>query len=382
MRGPPLAPILCVLLSGLALGCPKAPEEVTAPEARPLAREVVVWSRDLGVAIRGGPLLVDGVLYLGDDAGTVSAIEARSGREIFTAPLRPDAFLPILARPAAGGGSLFVADSGGRVAALDPATGAPRWTVDMKGAPRAPLVTDGRTLWVASAELGILALDAATGEERWRRVAQQRWTSLTLLGTDQLCARGFTDPEENGLILCLDRERGWERWRQHYGRVDGTALIPLDEGRLLASRQSGSVEIYGDGGRIGPERRTAEGPHSEPLLTEDALWLGVADGTLRRFGLTDLSPGPVIQTTGITRAAPARVCQEIIAIDVFGGLSGYDADQGRPLWRRAETLSEEHGETGAVSVLEADGLVIAVVGSRILGISPPSCPSGALVPSP
>lgn len=243
---PPGRPLLPLLLA-LATGCPRpTPLPAPAPPPAPLGTEVVVWRRDLGAALNGEPLLVDGVLWLGDDAGTVHALEAASGRVLFTAPLRPDAFLPILARPTLGGGQLFVADAGGLVAALDPYTGARRWAVDLHGELRAPPVWEGDTLWVASAEFGILALDAATGEERWRRVSQQRWHALDLVEPDQLCALGFTTPADDELRLCLDRRDGRERSREPTAR---RGLPPAAAVSVCGDR----VTVEADGAVLGSE---------------------------------------------------------------------------------------------------------------------------------
>ncbi len=363
MRRPGLA-----LSALLAAGCPRSPEaprEVAAPRE---GEGVVVWRRELGAEARGLPLVAEGAVYVGDEAGTIHAFEARSGRELWTAPLRSDAFLPIVARPALCGGLLLVADAGGRVAAMDPASGAERWRVEVEGEPRAPLLCDGSTLWVGSATFGILALDVGTGEERWRRVDQQRWTSLTLLGADQLCARGFSSPAGDGVVVCLDRGRGWERWRQYFGRVEGSALWSLPEGELLGAR-AGRVERYGEGGLVRASALAGEG--GGVLLDGQTLWASGGDGVLRGFTLPALTPLWSAVSEGAAQGPPARVCQDVVTAELGGYFVGHDARTGARSWSLVEPVTGT--EAPAQSVQAAGDLALGVLGTRLLAISPPGC---------
>jgi len=98
------------------------------------------WSRDTTNWVWSGPALDNGVIYFADVAGTVYALEAETGREVW-APVKPGG--QMRARPALAGDLLYVGDRDGNLFALDRATGAVRHTQSLKGQIlAAPLVAD------------------------------------------------------------------------------------------------------------------------------------------------------------------------------------------------------------------------------------------------
>jgi len=152
----------------------------------------VLWAYQMQPSNYGGagyvettPLVADGVMYLTEPPSTVTALDARTGKRIWTwSPNMPDDVLhigfPLTNRGVALlGDTVYVGTLDAHLVALDAATGAVRWDAivgDNKigfGLTLAPLALDGKIIvGVSGAEAGIRgyvdAYDAATGDRLWR----------------------------------------------------------------------------------------------------------------------------------------------------------------------------------------------------------------------
>jgi outer membrane protein assembly factor BamB len=108
------------------------------------------------------PVLAGDVLYAADYGGTVYAIRATTGEEIWRHPTGG----AVKFAPALGEGLLFVVVSEKELSAIDTRSGRPRWRLTHESGLRAPLFTAGKVL-VGSAEGVLFALDGATGSLLW-----------------------------------------------------------------------------------------------------------------------------------------------------------------------------------------------------------------------
>ncbi|MDH4110541.1 MAG: PQQ-binding-like beta-propeller repeat protein, partial [Gammaproteobacteria bacterium] len=152
----------------------------------------VIWAYQMQPSTLSGtglvettPLVVDGVMYLTEPASTVTALDARSGKKLWTwSPDMSDEVLNI-GFPRVNRGvamlddSVYVATVDAHLVALDAATGAKRWDVVVAdnavgyAMTLAPLALDGKIIvGVSGAEAGVRgfvdAYDSATGERLWR----------------------------------------------------------------------------------------------------------------------------------------------------------------------------------------------------------------------
>ncbi len=144
--------------------------------------------------ITGAPVVVGEVIYIGNQSGRVAALEAGSGKRIWTA--REGAYSALL--PV--GGSLFLISDEAKLVRLDAGTGAPIWSVDLpyftadkvkkrKGvfAHYGPVLAGGRLI-VASDDGLIRQFDPASG---------------ALIATVALPGPAATDPVVAGGVLYL-----------------------------------------------------------------------------------------------------------------------------------------------------------------------------------
>jgi alcohol dehydrogenase (cytochrome c) len=131
------------------------------------------------------PIVVDGIMYITEPPSTVTALDARTGRPLWTwTPSIPSDVIVIGSPPVNRGvaildDTVFAGSIAGHLTALDAKSGAVRWDIvvddNKKGyyLTLAPLALDGKiVVGVSGAEAGIrgfiAAYDPKTGKQLWR----------------------------------------------------------------------------------------------------------------------------------------------------------------------------------------------------------------------
>lgn len=138
------------------------------PSGRPvpeLSRTGHDWTFQLGgKGYYASPVLAGGVVYAGAMDGRVHALNAVTGREIWSAATGgPVKFTPALCR-----GLLVVSSADRNVYAFDARTGAEIWRVPTDSTIATAPAAVGPRVIVGDLQGRVLALDAGTGEEAWR----------------------------------------------------------------------------------------------------------------------------------------------------------------------------------------------------------------------
>ncbi|HEY4227576.1 MAG TPA: PQQ-binding-like beta-propeller repeat protein [Candidatus Limnocylindrales bacterium] len=124
----------------------------------------IAWDQPVGGPIIGNMLaVVDGVVYVADGSGGVSAFNATDGAQLWAVNLGS----PANTSPAVAAGLVVVGDDAGDVVALDAGTGGVRWKAHTNGAVRSsPAIVDG-VIYVGSQDGSLYAFDLADGRRRW-----------------------------------------------------------------------------------------------------------------------------------------------------------------------------------------------------------------------
>jgi outer membrane protein assembly factor BamB len=247
---------------------PRPPSNAPAPKP--------VWTYEAGSALWAGPAFAGNVVYAGDQAGLVHALDARTGKEkwsfrvggaIRTRPTvadgavyvqADDGFLyklgaldgkevwrvavvsqPIERLPfddpksrfdrfgsdvTVDGGRLYLGTHGGRVLALDPTKGAIVWEFAAGDAIlAAPAVHAGR-VYFGSYDKHVYALDAATGKLVWKTD-----TKGAVVSTPALTADGDLLVVGNRAydLLGLDTSTGAIAWKRYiwFSWVESTVTL-------------------------------------------------------------------------------------------------------------------------------------------------------------
>lgn len=278
----------------------------------------VLWSRDLGAALRrsdvvsGGALAHgDGVLYVASALRTLSALDAATGAVIWTQGF--DA--PVTAAPTVAGDTVYVVAADSSAWAIDTETGRVRW--QLPGTPTnaalvggaGPAVTDRLVIFpFASGE--VAAALRRAGVRVWgTTVAGQRrgraWAGISdITGDPVVVGNTVYVGNQSGRVVALDLRNGERQWtatEAAYSPVwpeGGSVFLVSDEGRLVRLDGADGTLLWaqqlpqfveGRGVRLNPfrrgpvDRRRAVYAHYGPVLAGGRLVVASGDGVLRFF---------------------------------------------------------------------------------------------------
>jgi outer membrane protein assembly factor BamB len=184
-----------------------------------------------------------GVLYVGNDAGTLHALSA-DGKQRWQFATRG----PIKARPAMIGDSIYVVSDDGKLYRLDKRTGKERWQAAVDaGSPErisidkddsrwdqygSSVVSDGESLFVASRDKFLYALDLASGKQRWKIAAKDMMTATPAIYRDKVLFAAF-----DGLVQAVDRKDGTLRWT-YDAKLPVAGDLTVDGDRVLVGSRT------------------------------------------------------------------------------------------------------------------------------------------------
>lgn len=191
---------------------------------------------------------VDGRIYLANVAGEVFAVDAASGRRLWSA--RPAAHLS--GGVGVGGGLALVGDRRGNVLALDADDGSLRWSVNLGAQILSAPTADERGAVARSDDGRVWGLALDDGAVRWRHSRSPPLLTLNQVGAPVLAAQGrlalagFAD----GWLVAVDRDKGEPLWRLRVATPKGKSaierLVDVDARALLHSGRVFAVGYQGD----------------------------------------------------------------------------------------------------------------------------------------
>jgi len=220
-------------------------------------RLVKRWDRDVGVGsdqqfVNLRPALDDGRLYVADRKGRVMALDAQSGKEIWSVKIGQ----AVSAGPGAGEGLVILGTSDASVIALDAGDGALRWQVRVRSEVLAVPRIDFDKVIVQASDGSIAALDLDDGSQLW--LNDHNVPVLTLRGTGTpavqrgVVVAGFA----TGKLAAFSAEKGFQAWEES---------IAIPQGRTELER---IVDIDGD-----------------PVIDNDAVFVTTYQGRVARLDL-------------------------------------------------------------------------------------------------
>ncbi|MBI5885549.1 MAG: PQQ-binding-like beta-propeller repeat protein [Deltaproteobacteria bacterium] len=174
------------------------------------------------------PVISDGVLYTGSDAGDVYAIELATGSVRWSF----DADYPVEGTVSTGDGRVCFGSANGVFRCLDAATGIEAWRFQTKsGIVSSPLIRDGR-VWFTSSDDRLYALSLNNGEKLW---VYNRGTYQTVAprvpGSSAFYDGKLYQLFSDGYVVALSAETGKELWAVKTAPDFDTALatrrVPL-----------------------------------------------------------------------------------------------------------------------------------------------------------
>jgi outer membrane protein assembly factor BamB len=212
----------------------------------------VLWSHDVGDADKYifSPAIVGDAIYATERDGTVTRIDARNGRKVWSAPSEKE----LSGGVGAGPRTVAVATEDGEVVALDAEKGTVRWRARVSSEVlAAPAVAEGLVL-VRSIDSRVFAFGEDDGKRRW--VYQRAPTSLMVRSPAGLTIDGDTAYAgfPGGKLAALALSNGGVRWEATVAvpkgatdleRVTDVVGDPAVQGReVCAAAYQGRVACY------------------------------------------------------------------------------------------------------------------------------------------
>jgi outer membrane protein assembly factor BamB len=198
------------------------------------------WDARTGGPVRSVPDVVGGIVYVGSEDHSVYAFDAMTGRKRWSHATVGS----VDSSPNVVGGIVYVGSDDGRLYALDAQDGSELWSYQTGGMVRsAPAVQDGK-VYVSSFDGNVYALDAATGEHlmTYRTTGPIEGSPvLTTFAGINLMLVGSDDH----VVYAIDADTGKLEWSYlSAGDVYATPAISLSEGITLIGTHNWNMESH------------------------------------------------------------------------------------------------------------------------------------------
>lgn len=298
--------IALVALVALA-GCNNAKKENIQPptplakDFKPTLQVTRLWRASVGdgagdSGVRLRPTVADGVLYAASTDGKIVALDANSGKTLWSKSSRTHGWFGwgdkkrkdalYAGGPAVGGDLLAVGTLDGHVYGINAKDGSPRWEATLKSEVlSSPVVSNGLVL-VRTGDGRVYGLDAATGDRRWV-YDQGTVPLLSLRGNGPLLAANGVVffGSDGGQLVALRQDNGDKLWEQQLANGEGrTEIERLDDadGAVLLDGSTLYDAAY-HGNLV-----AVDGPSGRPLWTHPfSTYTSMAGSGNALFGVND-----------------------------------------------------------------------------------------------
>jgi outer membrane protein assembly factor BamB len=167
--------------------------------------------------LSSSPCVAAGRLFVGGRSGRLSALDAGSGKELWSEAIGPTA----VSSPAVTNGTVYVGGEDGRVRAFRTASGQLLWAFEADAPVHSSPALHKGVLYIGGNDAHVYALDAATGERRWAFPTDRKVVSTP-------CVSGGTVyvGSHDGLLYALDATTGRRLWRfDTHGPVTSSPVV-------------------------------------------------------------------------------------------------------------------------------------------------------------
>jgi outer membrane protein assembly factor BamB len=304
-------------LVGLA-GCHSFKKENVQPptplakDFKPTVKVTRLWRTSVGdgageSGVRLRPSVVDGVLYADSTDGKLAAIDANSGKTLWSKSSRTHGWFGwgdkkrkdamYAGGPVVVGDLLAVGTLDGHVYGVNAKDGAPRWEAELDSEVLASPVIAGDLVVVRTEDGRVYGLDAATGKRRWV-YDQGNVPLLSLRGNGGLLvANGVVFfGSDDGKLVALRLDNGSKLWEQRLasgeGRTEIDRLDDADGSVLLNGTTLYAAAYHGNLAAV-------DGPSGRPLWTHPfSTFVSLALGGNAIYGVDDNSQVWAFDKTG------------------------------------------------------------------------------------
>ncbi|MEP7186705.1 MAG: outer membrane protein assembly factor BamB [Rhodanobacter sp.] len=254
------------------------PPTPLAKDFNPTVQVTRLWRSSIGdgagdSGVRLRPAVVDGVLYADSTDGKLAALDAATGKTIWSKSSRTHGWFGwgdakrkdavYAGGPAVQGDLLAVGTLDGHVYGVSAKDGSPRWEAELKSEVLATPVIVGDIVVVRTSDGRIYGLDRSSGDRRWV-YDQGNVPLLSLRGNGpMLTANGVLFfGSDDGKLVALRLDNGSKLWEQKLsggeGRTEIDRLNDVDGGILLDGTTLYGAAYHG-------KLMAVDGPSGRPL---------------------------------------------------------------------------------------------------------------------
>jgi outer membrane protein assembly factor BamB len=279
------------------------PPTPLAKDFKPTLQITRLWRTSLGegAGVSGArlrPAVVDGVLYADSTDGKLAAIDATSGKTLWSKSSRTHGWFGwgdkkrkdalYAGGPAVGGDLLAVGTLDGHVYGVNAKDGSPRWEAELNAEVLASPVIVADLVVVRTGDGRVYALDSASGARRWV-YDQGSVPLLSLRGNGPLLAANgvLFFGSDDGKLVALRQDNGSKLWEQKLssgeGRTEIDRLNDVDGAILLDGATLYGAAYHGN-------LVAVDGPSGRPLWSHPFSSFGsLAVSGNAIFGVNDQS---------------------------------------------------------------------------------------------
>ena len=339
----------------------------------------IAWRHRIGVGdsratrIVSQPVVSDGVLYALDGKARVTALDAKSGKELWSSDLSPKKGKDREALGgglAVSGGDLFFSSGFRFIADLDAKTGKVKWKTDT-AAPlhSSPAVSAGKVLVVDVLDQ-LHAYDAATGAEAWNYQALEEPARVEVASSPAIAGDMVVAPFASGEMTAVRVNNGADVWsfvlsltnrNNALSEIRDIAGLPvINRGQVFAASHSGliaSVDL-----RSGqPKWTQAVTAVSTPWVSGDVVYVMDQSGQLiclsrdagQAYWIQSLNE-PLRKKFRANWSGVILASNRLLSASSHGELRAFDPHTGE------KTASLHIGEPVTLAPIAADGLLYIV----------------------
>lgn len=324
------------------------------PNSRGAAVLERVWRADLGngstdrVQIAAPPVVASGRLFFLDSEHRVIAVDANTGRRMWSRRLRAEA----RDRHARGGGvavsgdRVFATTGYGFIVALNAGTGEEVWSAQA-GAPfhSAPTVAGGRVYAITN-DSELIAFDTATGAVQWNHQAIAEPARILSAPSVAIANDSIIAPFASGEIVALLAANGRRLWSDSLSRTSSlTSLSAIND---IAGR---------------------------PIVEDGVVYAASHSGLIAAI---DLRSGQRIWSRNFASTQTPWVAGEVVyAVNTDGVLAAFNRENGNVYWTQPlRRFENEEKRTGRVAwqgpIMVGGRLILANSEGEIIAVSPES----------
>jgi outer membrane protein assembly factor BamB len=296
------------------------PARMSSISARASVPSAIAWSFDPGTVSGSGPVIGSGACYFTNLDGAVYAVDIRTGRVRWQARVGRT-----FSTPALWQGRLLVGSDNAYLVALDATTGRELWTFVADGGIRTSLVVSGGSVFFSGEDF--FAVRIADGSLIWR--SKMGWIAgMPAIVRDTLLAC-----EQGSRLKALDLASGVKRWETPLNDTIVSGLT-VSEGQIFLGNEFGVMQALDSrtGKRLWsfPTRGFVPSP---PAFADGTIYVGSTDGLLYALSAETGRERWRISTGRSIQSAPLIVGHWIAVGGVDGAIHIADAATGRELRR-------------------------------------------------